>query len=334
MTESIPVTIISGFLGAGKTTLINNLLEDPGGERLGILVNDFGNINIDQKLIDSEAGNQIDLTNGCVCCTIQDDLASALVQLLGRSPDLTRIVVECSGISNPLGVLKIFEWDSVSRISHPESIFALVDASTFAELDFVSTELAIDQAAASDIVFLNKTDLVPEETWRQVSATLLEAQRSMRIVPVERARIDAGLLFGQGEPAFRDRPELERETRAGTHEDLFESEAYCWPEAIELAKLEEFARALPDSVLRAKGIFGIWVDGAAESRRCVLQRVGRRTTISVDDRSWPEGGEIVLLARCGDLVPEALRQAFDAAPGSYRVRTSMQASTQAPGKQL
>lgn len=327
MREPIPVTIVCGFLGAGKTTLINNLLENPGGERLGVLVNDFGGINIDRKLIDFESGNQIDLRNGCVCCTIRDDLAAALVQLVARSPELTRIVIECSGISSPLGVLKIFEWDSVSAVSHPEGVFALVDASTFQELDYESTELVIDQAAASDMVFLNKIDLVSEETCQQILATLLEAQRSMRIVLVEKAKVGAELLFGQRWPSSRDRKQPERGMGVGAHENLFESEAYCWPSALELAKVEEFARALPDSILRAKGIFGIRVDGAVQSRRCILQRVGKRTSITLDDRPWPEGGEIVLLARRGGLAQEALRRAFEMVPGSHRVGMSLKAST-------
>lgn len=100
-----PVTIVCGFLGAGKSTLLNRLLREPQGERLGVIVNDFGAINIDKDLIKVETSDQIELSNGCVCCSVREDLASGLVALSRVEPGFSRVVVECSGVSNPVGVL-------------------------------------------------------------------------------------------------------------------------------------------------------------------------------------------------------------------------------------
>lgn len=326
MTDRTPVTVICGFLGAGKTTLINHILANPGHERIGVLVNDFGAINIDEELIETGSPGQIELTNGCICCTIQDDLASALVQLRVGSPELSRIVVECSGVSNPLGVMKIFEWERVSELAYPESVFALVDAHLFQDLDYESSELVIDQAAMSDLVFLNKIDLVGEETVRAVTQTLSEAQQSMQIVPVVHSRIDPEILFGREGLSTLDRLDAAEAGEIVEHDELFESKAYCWPSSVALAQLEEFAQALPGSVLRAKGIFGVVAGADTESRKCIFQRVGKRTTITVDEACWSEGGKIVLLARRGGLDAERLQPAFDRLPSAYRVSTSMKAT--------
>ncbi|MFP5406389.1 MAG: CobW family GTP-binding protein, partial [Gammaproteobacteria bacterium] len=131
MTASrLPLTVIGGLLGAGKTTLLNHLLAASRGRRIAVLVNDFGAINIDAALVAESAGDTIALTNGCVCCSIGDDLAGALIELLEANPPFDAVVVEASGVSDPWRIAQIALADSDLAL---EGVIVLVDASTLAE---------------------------------------------------------------------------------------------------------------------------------------------------------------------------------------------------------
>lgn len=325
---TLPVTILCGFLGAGKTTLVNHLLNNAGDERLGVLVNDFGALNIDRDLIKVETQNQIELSNGCVCCTIQDDLASGLMTLARASTGLTRIVVECSGVSHPAGVLAIFDGPAVSGLVHVDGIFCLIDVASFDDLDFPSTELAIDQAAMSDIVFLNKLDLAFESVVGQVERTLTGAQPHMRLERVTNAAISADVLFGP-------HPAGARSVAAGrgpshAHETLYESFAFRWTRPVELASLRETLAMLPAAVLRGKGILGVRTDSGASARRAVFQLVGKRSSLDVGNDPAPALSSLVLIARRnavdGAAVEAVLQQRLGARRAEAPGRTPQRAS--------
>lgn len=315
---TLPVTIISGFLGAGKTTLVNNLLRDPGAERLAVLVNDFGAINIDRDLIKVETQNQIELSNGCVCCSIQGDLAAGLVSIGKLGAQFTRIVLECSGVSHPGGVLRVFESDPVNTLFHVDSIVCLIDVSNVIDLDFQSTELAIDQAAMADIVLLNKTDLVSDDVRRQVGQLLQDAQRSMKLVDVVQARIPTEILFGLGGGgSTRSRQPVSKRD----HSELFESVAFTWEAPVEVDAFRRFVAALPSAVLRAKGILSARPGPADRPKRAIFQLVGKRSSIEIEASSHGGRSEVILIARRGELDRDAIQAALSLCPGARGLAT-------------
>ena len=163
--EPVPVTLLTGFLGSGKTTLLNRILNGQHGLRVGVLVNDFGAINIDAELVDGVEENTISLTNGCVCCEIRDDLVNSLEQLLTREDAIDYVILEASGVADPEGIVMTFLDQRYERLLRLDSITCIIDAEAiFADGDNESLNmLKLRQIGFADLVLLNKVDLVGPE---------------------------------------------------------------------------------------------------------------------------------------------------------------------------
>lgn len=295
----IPVTIISGFLGAGKTTLLNRILTESHGMRLAVLVNDFGAISIDAELIAEQAPDQIALVNGCICCTIRDDLAAAALRLAHTLPAPEHVIVETSGVSNPIAVAEAFFSGSLARAFTVSGIFCIVDAAEFPDLDYASTELAIDQAAVADLVLLNKCDLVPTEEADAVERTLLGALPAMRLLRTRQAEVPLRLLFDVAdEPAHSGR----RSRVPHAHDHDAEFCTWSWRELAPLS-LDAFHLAVkhvPRGVLRMKG-FLRFADVPGE--QAVFHLVGKRSSL--------EFGKATDIFSASRLVAIGRREGFD-----------------------
>ena len=166
----IPITILSGFLGAGKTSLLNHILHGNHGLRVGVLVNDFGEINIDAELVAGVSGNSVSLSNGCVCCSIRDDLVESTLQLVQGPNRPEYLILETSGVADPISVSLTFVESELKSLIDVDSILTVVDAENIRSLDDEYEELAEDQISMADIVILNKVDLadqVPTYTYMQ-----------------------------------------------------------------------------------------------------------------------------------------------------------------------
>ncbi|WP_250519014.1 GTP-binding protein [Caballeronia sp. ATUFL_M1_KS5A] len=274
MTTTIPTLILAGNLGSGKTTLLKHLLEQPDGERITAFVNDFADINIDAELIESHDGSTVTLTNGCVCCSVQEDLAAAMVRAAERGMRPDRAVIECSGASRPANLLALFHTRPLDRRYHVDGLFYVIDAFHFSKLDYASTEAAIDAAAISDLVLLNKCDLVEERALASIDATLHDAQPTMKVVRTSFCRLPTEVVHGTGR-----RMDLDDARLADEHDTAqLDSLSYEWSEPPALARWMEVSAALPAGLLRAKGIFGI---ANRTDAKAVFQLVGKRSTVEL-----------------------------------------------------
>ncbi|MBV8191356.1 MAG: cobalamin biosynthesis protein CobW [Alphaproteobacteria bacterium] len=325
----VPCTIVTGFLGAGKTTLVRHVLENARGRRLAVIVNEFGDVGIDGEILKScgidacTEDSIVELANGCLCCTVADDFVPALQGLLDRPAAPEHIVIETSGLALPKPLVKAFNWPEIASRVTVDGVVAVVDGAAVAAGRFADDPEALarqraadasldhdnpleevfeDQLMCADLVILNKADLMSEtersSVTDQIGKTL---PRAVKLVEAENGRVPIDVLLGLGARAESDldsRPS--RHDLDGEHDhDDFETfivdlPAYASPQAL-VERLKR-AAALHD-VLRMKGFAAI--DG--KPMRLLVQAVGARIQHQFD-RRWPEGerrGRLVVIGETG-----------------------------------
>ena len=193
----IPVTIITGFLGSGKTTLLNHILTNQQGLKTAVLVNEFGEIGIDNELIVSTGENMVELSNGCICCTINNDLVDAVYKVLEREEKVDYLVVETTGLADPLPVALTFLGTELRDLTRLDSIITVVDAANYS-LDLFNSEAAYSQIAYGDVIVLNKTDLVDEATLNELEKKIGEVKEGARILRTTRSQVPLPLILSVG----------------------------------------------------------------------------------------------------------------------------------------
>jgi len=317
MSAKIPVTVITGFLGSGKTTLIRHLLQNNQGRKIAVVVNEFGEIGIDGELLrscqvcdDEEevVSNIIELNNGCLCCTVQEEFFPVMLELLKRRDTIDCIVIETSGLALPQPLVQAFRWQEIRTAATVDGVITVVDcvavaAGTFAsDLDAVQAqriadpnlehetpleELFEDQLACADLVLLTKADLVTPETREKVETWLKQELRpGVKIIPCQGGEIAPEILLG-----FNSAVEDNLDKRAGhhdldeehDHDDDINSLYITLPEQQELKGLLEKLGTLvkEQEIYRIKGFVNI----ANKPMRMVLQGVGDRLDYFFD-RPW------------------------------------------------
>jgi cobalamin biosynthesis protein CobW len=328
--DRIPTTIVTGFLGAGKTTLVRHILGHAAGRRIAIIVNEFGALGIDGEVL-RDCGIEgcedaiIELSNGCLCCTVADDFLPTMRALLARDPPPEHILIETSGLALPKPLLKAFNWPGIRSRVTVDGVVTVVDAPAVAAGRFADDPVAVarqraadpmldhdnplaevfeDQLRAADLVLLNKSDLLDEAAMRGVRARVAASlPRAVKIVAAREGRMDVAVLLGLAAAAEDDlaaRPSC-HDAVDGAHEhDDFESFVVDVPETEALDPLLDRLRTVTAThdILRVKGFLAL----RGKPARLVLQGVGQRLRHHFD-RPWRDGearaGGLVVIGRNG-----------------------------------
>ncbi len=334
----IPATVVTGFLGAGKTTLIRHLIESSNGYRLAVIVNEFGDVGVDGEILkscaipDCPAENIVELANGCICCTVADDFIPAISALLELDPVPDHILIESSGLALPKPLLKAFDWPAIRSRVTVDGVIALADAEAVAagrfapDIDRVNaqrladdsldhetplSEVFEDQIACADIVLLTKPDLAGPEGLAQARTIVeRESPRPVPVIEVSEGVVDAQVILGIGAAAEDDleaRPSHHDGALDHDHED-FDAIVVNVPEAQSADDLVERIEALArtQNILRVKGYAAV----RGKPMRLLVQGVGARVRRQFD-RAWEPGenrqGRLVVIAEHDDIDAEAIR---------------------------
>lgn len=341
-TTKIPATVVTGFLGAGKTTLIRHLITHANGRRIALIVNEFGEVGIDGELLkscgapDCTEDDIVELANGCLCCTVADDFLPTLQKLLDRPQPPTHIVIETSGLALPKPLVQAFAWPGIKTRTTVDGVITVVDAAAVAEGRFADDEEAVaaqreadpnldhdnpleelfeDQLGCADLVLLNKTDLLDEGALDNVRNEIAaHLRQGVKTLPISRGEVAADILLGiqaAAEDDINTRKSHHDNEDDHDHEDFFSFAVTLPEQASPEALLDSLLPVIAEhDILRVKGFVAV----ANKTMRLVLQGVGTRLS-QYYDRDWqshePRATRLVVIGKAG-LDEAAIRAALAA----------------------
>jgi len=319
--RKVPITIVTGFLGVGKTTLVHNMLKNAGGKKIAVLVNEFGEVDVDGQIINASADNDeeqnlIELPNGCICCTVQEEFLPTMMNLMERKEGIDHIVIETSGLSMPKPLVKAVNWPDLKPHVTIDSVITVVDAVGMATGEICNRErvqaqrladdsldhetpieeLFLDQLSCADLVLVSKTDLIKEEELKEINNIIgNKARTNTKIVPIQNGEVDNELLLGieaSAEDDLDNRPSIhEKHHEQGKHHhhnDDINTILKVYEETPDIKELVKEMTALvkDNEIYRIKGFVNI----PGKPMRMVLQGVGERFDYYFD-RKWRDNEE-------------------------------------------
>lgn len=334
--QGLPVTIITGFLGSGKTTLLNHILTNQQGLKTAVLVNEFGEIGIDNELIVATEDNMVELNNGCVCCTINEDLVNAVYKILEREDKIDYLVVETTGLADPLPVALTFLGTELRDMTRLDSIVTMVDCANFS-LDLFNSDAALSQIQYADVIALNKTDLVDEADVDSLEVRIKDIKKDARILRTKKSEVPLPLILSVGlfesDKYFEAAEAKEKEDHHHDHDhdhehdhhehhhdhdhehhhhsnhlenDGFTSLSFQTDKPLAIRKFQYFLdNQLPENIFRAKGI--LWFDESPQ--RHIFHLSGKRFTIEDDEWKGDKKTQLVLIGQ--NLDKETLQEQLD-----------------------
>ncbi|MCR8549160.1 GTP-binding protein [Salipiger sp. P9] len=296
----VPLLSICGFLGAGKTTLVNRLLATASGRRIVVFVNDFGAINIDLDLVETVTEDRISLKNGCVCCTLNADFLLQVKTLTRQEAPPDAILVEASGVTDPVALDgSLREVEAAGLVTRDASIY-MIDAEQVGALDYIDTELLLDHANVCELVLVNKTDLVDAARLTAIEEMLAVSAPYAHVLKTRHADVAFLPLLELAGMGARGQPKLPHRVTPG-HD--FTSWTFEAPHPVPRERFEALARLMSSQCLRAKG-FVIFADAPEEPR--LFNMVGKRATLEPVSQSVTGGCRLVALGLKTRVDPESL----------------------------
>ena len=286
MTSQLPFTVIGGYLGAGKTTLLNHLLTQTQGRRMAVLINDFGDVNIDASLIADHDGDTISLANGCLCCSLVNGFAAAIHEVLRREDAFDHLVIEASGVADPA---KIAQYGQMYELPL-DSILVMVDAEQIgAQADNVYVgDTVLRQLQQADVLILNKTDLIDADSVAEVKQWLSERAPKTPILETRHAEVPHEIVFGHP----RESSPRNLVPHQAHHGGAFQSWTVKSRMPLTHSAIQHFAESLDDGIYRAKGFVHLQDD---PGRRYIYQQVGSRWSLTPGPAWEPSTDETVVV---------------------------------------
>ena len=312
----LPVTIATGFLGSGKTTLVNHILANQQGVRTAVIVNDLSDVNIDADLIVVEDDGLVELANGCICCSLNTDFIDAVFRIIRRRGDLDYLVVETTGVADPLPVALTFLRTELRDLVRLDSIVTVVDAENFA-LDRFESVAVRNQLAYGDVILLNKCDLIGGERLHRLEEVIAGVAPGARILRSIRCGVPLALILSVGlfqSDRFFDRGAGQsaagHDAMGASHDhvatDGFESMSFESDRPFGVRRFQKFLETLPDNVYRGKGL--LWI--AENGKRYVFHLVAKRFSLDEGPGGNVAANKLVLIGR--NLDRPRLRQELEA----------------------
>jgi len=301
----VPILLVTGFLGAGKTTVVNHLLAHAAGRQIAAVVNDFGSINIDAELIAGASDGVVSLANGCICCSLEGDLLRTLATILRRSPRPEAIVIETSGVADPSEIVRNLMDPVIWREAPLETVLCVMDATSSA--DALNDALVRAQLRAADVVALSKADLADAGGSQRVRAAVLAIRPAAVIVEALHGQVPSALLFPEDPdhlPAPRDRGQRHPVS------DRFESLSWTSQQPVSLSRLQAAIGQLAPRLARAKGLFETVEQPGSQ---LLFQLAGGRATLAPAGAPPPglPRARIVFIAEIGVLSAAEIGRIMD-----------------------